>query len=160
MSGLAAGAAAPEVDLPLLGGGRFRLSEALRQGPVVLAFFKAHCPACELSFPFLQRLASRLRDEARVTGVGQSDPVALEKFALEFGIRMPIALDAPPGHAVSRAYKLAFVPTVFWIGKDGRIERASVGFDRGELSWIAAQAGAGELFTPEELRRLPARKPG
>lgn len=154
------GAAAPEVELPLWGGGRFQLSAARQNGPVLLAFFRSDCPVCQFSFPFLQRLASRAKDGAQVVGVGQNGAEAVEQFARQYGVHFPIALDAAPGHAASRAYGLRFVPTVVWIGRDGRIRRAVAGFDREEFSAIAAEAGGGPLFSAEELRKLPARRPG
>ncbi len=36
--GIAPGAQAPDFDLPMVGGGRYKLSETLRQGPVLLTF--------------------------------------------------------------------------------------------------------------------------
>lgn len=157
---LAAGAAAPEVDLPLWGGGQFHLAAARQKGPVLLAFFKVNCPVCQFSFPFLQRLASRAGNGVQVVGVGQNGAEAVARFARQYGVHFPIALDAGPGHGASRAYGLDFVPAVFWIGPEGRIRRAASGFDRDEFSAIAAEADAGPLFSASELRQLPARRPG
>lgn len=162
---LAIGSLAPKVRLPLLGGGEFELSAARSQGPVVLAFFNVNCPVCQFSFPFLERLAARLRDQpgpapARVIGVGQNPAADVSDFARKFSLHFPLALDAAPAHAASRAYGLSYVPSVFWIEPEGRIGRITVGFDRADYAQIAQDAGAGPLFTAEELQRLPPRRPG
>lgn len=165
VSPLAVGGVAPELRLPLLGGGEFELSAARSQGPVVLAFFKVNCPVCQFSFPFLERLAARLRDlpgpaPAQVIGVGQNPAADVSVFARKFGLHFPLAWDAAPARTASRAYGLSHVPSVFWIEPEGRIGRITVGFDRADYAQIAQDAGAGPLFTAEELQRLPPRRPG
>jgi peroxiredoxin len=159
MSALAEGSAAPPLDLPLLQGGRFQLAEAT--GAVILAFFKVDCPVCQFSFPYLQRLFSQVPERGpKLVGVAQNDARAAQQFAQTYGVRFPIALDAAPEHAASRAYGLSHVPTVFWVGADGRIAQTIVGFDKADYAQLAAAAGVEELFTAEEQRKLPGRRPG
>ncbi len=159
MSALAEGTAAPALDLPLLQGGRFQSAEAKRA--VILAFFKVDCPVCQFSFPYLQRLSARVQERGpKLVGVAQNDAKAAQQFAQTFGVRFPIALDAAPEHAASRAYGLTHVPAVFWVGADGRIAQTIVGFDKAGYAQLAAAAGVEELFTEEEERKLPGRRPG
>jgi len=47
---------APDFSLPLLQGGSFSLHDALKGGPVLLAFFKISCPVCQFAFPYIERL--------------------------------------------------------------------------------------------------------
>ena len=45
--------------------------------PVLLAFFKINCPTCQLTFPFLQRLADR--GGPRIVGVSQDDAASQDE---------------------------------------------------------------------------------
>ncbi|MDQ6971026.1 MAG: peroxiredoxin-like family protein [Mariprofundaceae bacterium] len=52
---LKAGDRAPDFDLPELAGGRVCLTDALRDGPVVISFYRgAWCPYCNLEMQALQ----------------------------------------------------------------------------------------------------------
>jgi peroxiredoxin len=53
---LSAGDRAPDFDLEDLSGGRRTRSDIARGKSVVLAFFKASCPVCQFTFPFLERI--------------------------------------------------------------------------------------------------------
>ncbi|MDT8375527.1 MAG: peroxiredoxin-like family protein [Mariprofundaceae bacterium] len=51
-----AGQSAPDFDLPELGGNRVSLSEEVKNGPVVISFYRgAWCPYCNLEMQALQR---------------------------------------------------------------------------------------------------------
>src|SRR6187200_714565 len=50
-----AGVAAPEIDLPMLTGGRVQLS-TLRGHPVVVSFWATWCPSCRTELPELVRV--------------------------------------------------------------------------------------------------------
>jgi peroxiredoxin len=157
MPALAAGAAAPEISLPLLNGGKFSLAEALKKGPVLAAFFKVSCPVCQLAFPFLQRIYAAYAG-ANVTVVGISQDAAQDttNFNKEFGIAFPIALDDIKSYPASNAYQLTNVPTMYWISTGKRIEIASVGWSRQEVEELntrvaaAAKKPAARLFKPGE----------
>src|SRR5262252_8933375 len=83
---LTAGAQAPDFKLPTIDGQEFSLSQALRRGPVVLAFFKVSCPVCQYAFPYFERMYQANRD-AKVTfiGVSQDDAKKTEAFLKQFG---------------------------------------------------------------------------
>ncbi len=130
------------------------------KGPLLLAFFRADCPICQFSVPYLQRLSEQARAGIRVIGVAQEGAAAAEQLARTFGLTFPIALDAAPKHTATRAYGLTHVPTVFWVGADGRVAQTTVGFDKAAYEQMAQAAGAEKLFTAEEDRSLPPRRPG
>ncbi len=156
MPALTVGKKAPDITLPLLGGGTFSLQDALKKGPVVLAFFKISCPVCQFAFPYLQRLHEAFKGSAfSVFGVSQNDASGTAQFAKEYGVKFPIALDDPKKYPVSNAYGLTNVPTVFYVSSDGTIEQSSVGWSREDIEAIARDAA--------ELTRLPTAalfKPG
>lgn len=134
MAALNPGKKAPAVELPLMGGGTFSLAEALSHGRVALAFFKVSCPVCQYSFPYFERLSQRLKDkDIRFFGVSQDDAPDTLEFAKAFGVTFPIALDSPDRYAVSAAYGLTNVPTLFVIGSDGVIEHSIVSWSKKDM---------------------------
>ena len=71
-------------------GVRQSLDSLLATGPVVLAFFKVSCPVCQLTLPFLGRLAG---GELQIVPVSQDDPDATERFLNEFGLYLSALFD-------------------------------------------------------------------
>lgn len=146
---LATGTPAPPFRL-----GGFSLAEAA--GPVLLAFFKITCPTCQLTFPFLQRLAERTG--LRVVGISQDNEEDTAEFNSALGVKFETVPDpANEGYRVSNAYEIEYVPTLFLIGLDGRIEWVRESFSKPDLEALAARWGAA-LFEPSD--RVPVYKPG
>jgi peroxiredoxin len=92
---------APDVSLPMAGGDayddveQFELSEALADGPVVLAFFPAaFTGGCtEELCTFRDELASFEALDAQVYGVSVDLPFALNVFAMEQELTFPLLSD-------------------------------------------------------------------
>src|SRR5215468_6962426 len=128
MAALTAGKQAPAINLPAVDGSRFSLEEALKRGPVLAAFFKISCPTCQYAFPFIERLHQSFGGgKLTVVGISQNNARDTKEFLKEFGITFATLLDDPNGYAVSNAYGLTNVPSLFLIGQDGKIEITSVG---------------------------------
>ena len=165
MAALETGSTAPEISLPVLGGGTFTLSEARKQGPVALAFFKISCPVCQMAFPFFERLHHAYRGtNVRVVGISQDSPADTAEFAKKFGITFPLALDDTKKYPASNAYGLTNVPTLFLVAPDGKIEVSSVAWSRDDLQKVgdhfAAATGAGKRELVHASDNVPAFKPG
>ena len=165
MPALTAGTRAPEVSLPLLGGGKVDLSSALKRGPVLLAFFKISCPVCQMTFPYLQRIHKQLGgSKLQIIGVSQNDAGSTTGFCKEYGVTFPIALDDTNKFPASNAYGITNVPTLFLVSTDGKIEISSVGWSRAEvqeIADIASKQGASKPVTVFERNEdVPAFKPG
>jgi peroxiredoxin len=164
MEALAAGTAAPPFTLTDMDGKQRSLGEALKRGPVLLAFFKVSCPVCQFTFPFLERIhqAVKGRDDVQLWGVSQDDARDTRDYAREYGCTFPMLIDAR-GYPVSNDYGLTTVPTLFLVKPDGVIQVASVGFDRKDIETAATEFGkiAGKtitVFTPRD--NVPDFKPG
>jgi len=137
MKALDPGIKAPQIELPLIGGGKFSLAQALSEGRVLLAFFKISCPVCQYTFPFLERLAKRAEGRGlKVVGISQDDAKSTKVFCDTYGITFATALDGLSRYPVSNAYGLTNVPTTFLIGQDGHIEQTIVGWSRDEIEAI------------------------
>lgn len=146
---LAVGDQAPAFRL-----GSFELEK--RDAPVLLAFFKITCPTCQLAFPYLQRLSER--GGPAIVGISQDGPDGTREFVETFGVRFETVGDpAADGYAVSNAYRISHVPSLFLVEPDGRIGWTSEGFRRADLEALAARWGV-TLFEPAD--RVPVFKPG
>ena len=133
-------------------GGKFSLHEALAAGPVMLTFFKTTCPTCQYGLPFLDRLAGKL-DGSGATAVSVSQDTALdgERFKIEYEYATRQILDTEDsGFAVSDAYGLTNVPTVFLIGPEGRIAHTMVSWSKADVEEIARKLGVDPPFEPGE----------
>jgi len=155
MRQIAAGVQAPDFELRDLNGGVHRLHTALKEGPVVLVFFKVSCPTCQFTFPHIQRIfASAGRDwHAQLWAISQDDSEETGQFARQNGITFDMLIDEYP-YDVSNAYGIVSVPTMFIIEQDGKITMSDNGFSKASLNQIAGY----ELFTPND--GLPASRPG
>lgn len=151
MPALEAGIVAPDFTLPTVDGKQVSLTEALKKGPVVLAFFKVSCPVCQYAFPFFERLhQSNRADNVTVLGVSQDNANDTKSFMREFGVTFPVALDgSDKAYPISSAYGLTNVPTLFLVAPDGQIEISSV-------SWSKADVEAINQKLAEYRRQKPA----
>ncbi len=165
MSQLPTGVAAPHFQLKSIKVLERTLSEALTRGPVVLAFYKASCPTCQLTFPYLQKIHSELGAGSAFTiwGISQDEAGETKEFSERFKIKFDLLIDEHP-YEVSSAYGLEFVPGIFVIGEDGRIALSDFGFSKATLNQIACLAAAGSSRSTPALfdanDGLPATRPG
>ena len=161
---LAAGKHAPEFSLPGTDGKCHSLAEALKKGPVLVAFFKISCPVCQFTFPYLERLHETYGD-SKVTlwGISQDDAADTRDFDQEFEITFPELIDAD-GFPTSNQYGITNVPTIFLIGTDGKIRVSETGFSKKDLEQVAKEFAAANCKPPAPLFKpcdiVPDYKPG
>jgi peroxiredoxin len=156
MAALPAGTTAPDFSLPALDGVKFSLHAALKQGPVLAAFFKVSCPVCQYTFPYLERLHKAHGDrKITIVGISQDNQRDTAAFLKEYGVTFRTLLDDPKGYAVSNAYGLTNVPTLFLIGQDDQIEITSVGWVKQEVEDVNRK-----LAAPQQTPPLPIFQPG
>jgi peroxiredoxin len=153
---LEAGARAPEFRLPRLDGGETALSEITTNGPALLAFFKVTCPVCQLTLPFLERI--HIGGSLPIFGISQNDAGDTRDFNREFGLTFPMLLDTEESRfAVSGAFGISTVPTMFLVESDGTISRVCEGWRKTEIEWIGGKAGV-RPFRPSDY--VPEWKAG
>jgi len=151
---LTAGVRAPEFSLPTVDGKQVSLQEALNKGPVVLAFFKVSCPVCQYAFPFFERMYQANRDASvTVLGVSQNNARDTALFMKEYGVTFSVALDDPRNYAVSNAYGLTNVPTLFYIDPSGTIEISSVSWSKTDVEAVNEKLAALRQQPPAVLWR-------
>jgi len=136
---LAVGQQAPDFEIPLAGGEKFKLSDSRGKQAVVLLFFPlawtSVCTAemCEVRDSFARYAAL----EAKVVGISVDSPFALAKFKAEENLQFDLASDF--NKEVITAYDVKFEDLMgfkgvakraaFVVGKDGKILHAEVSDD-------------------------------
>jgi peroxiredoxin len=151
-----AGDKAPDLRLTGLDGSTRSLQDLLGGGPVLLAFFKISCPVCQLTAPYLERLAAN--NTLQVIGISQDDVSATRGFAQRFGITFPTLLDlSSEDYPASNAYGITSVPSLFLLERDGTVTRSFQGFSKRDFEEIGARAGVSP-FGPED--HVPEWKAG
>jgi len=155
---LTAGAAAPDFDLPELGGGHVRLRDALRDGPVVISFYRgAWCPYCNMEMQALQAALPAIEAAGgRLITIAPETAAHAGEIRDKGNLTFPLLQDVD--NAVSRQYGLVFtlpealrpiyesfgidladsqgndsfelpIPATYIIASDGRVTHAFVDVD-------------------------------
>jgi peroxiredoxin len=152
---LETGSNAPAFTLRDLEGSPHSLTEILSRGPVLLVLYKISCPVCQLTLPFLERIAS---GALQIVAVSQDDAQSTRRFQAKFGVITPTLLDrADENYPVSNAFGIAHVPSLFLIEPDGVISFVSQGFVKSDMESIGERAGV-PPFRQDET--VPAWKAG
>ncbi len=151
-----AGGPAPSFRLTRLDGSAQSLQDILSGGPVLLAFYKISCPVCQLTAPYLQRLAANTA--IQVIGIPQDDASATRGFLDRFGVTFPTLLDlSSEEYPASNAYGITSVPSMFLVERDGTVGRTIRGFSKRDFEEIGARAGVSP-FGPDD--HVPEWKAG
>jgi peroxiredoxin len=152
---LGEGATAPAFRLRNMAGGETSLSELTAIGPVLLAFFKASCPTCQLAFPYLERLKD---GNLPVVGISQDGINDTQEFVEEFHLSMPMLFDERKnGYPASNAYGISTVPSLFQVEADGTISHAWNGWAKSDMRKLGERAGK-EVIRQSD--KVPEFKPG
>lgn len=114
-------------SLPATSGGKISLAD--HQGKVVLVYFWATwCPYCRRELPAgVERVARERRGQPfAVLPVSVEEPKDLvASWAKGAGLTIPVLLDYDG--AVARDYRVTATPTVFLIGRSGRLVARAAG---------------------------------
>jgi len=161
---LAAGTQAPSFTLPGIDGQDHSLADALQKGPVLAAFYKISCPVCQFTFPFIERIHQAYgNSKLTIWGISQDDARDTKDFSKEYGVNF-LSLTDGGAYAVSNAYGITNVPSLFLISQDGKVRFSSSGFSKKDLESVAADFAAASgrplaaVFKPGEI--VPDSKPG
>jgi thiol-disulfide isomerase/thioredoxin len=120
------GAPAPQIALPVVGGGTSNLSA--ERGKVVLVnFWATWCEPCKSEMPGLQRLAQALQNQPfRLYSVDlQEEAAQIEAFERDYGLTLYAVMDTD-GDA-TRAYGVRALPSTFLIDRQGVLQLQRLG---------------------------------
>jgi len=120
---------------------------------VLLAFFKVSCPTCQFALPFLERIHQRAQPGSpRIFLVCQDDARSARDFSREFGLTMPTLVDdGRKGYAMSNAFHITHVPTLFTVEQDDRISFTTNGFSRADFQALGDRAGVAPFQPGEDV---------
>lgn len=66
----------------------------------------------------------------------------VERFFREKGISFPVVMDDREKGVTGKAYQVGGIPTLFLIGRDGKIVEKRIGYEPEHLDELAAKVGA------------------
>jgi peroxiredoxin len=145
-----AGAKAPTFRLKSLDGGVESLEDIISRGPALLVYFKIGCPVCQLTFPFLERLATSTG--VQIVGISQDDDGATRNFNDRFGVTFLTLLDpSKQGYPASNAYGISSVPSFFLVETDGHVSAAFNGFSKRDIELLGQRAGVPPFLEGEHV---------
>jgi cytochrome c biogenesis protein CcmG, thiol:disulfide interchange protein DsbE len=118
--------ATPDIFLPTLDGGMFRLSQQYGK-PVIVNFWATWCPPCRAELPAFEEVYKNHRsDGLMIVGVDIAEPQdVVTQFVADMGLTFPIALDSD-GEALA-LYRVQGFPTTLFVGRDGTIRDMTIG---------------------------------
>ena len=152
---LAAGSTLPEFFLTSLEGEQRDLKIISNGGPLLLAIYRSSCPVCQLTLPFLDRIA---KGSLHVVAVSQDDDLDTRRFMEKYQLSLPVVLDrAKDRYPASNSLGITNVPSLFLVEADGTVSMAGAGFRKSELEALGKRSGV-EVFKPDE--NVPEWKAG
>ncbi len=127
------GTDAPLFTTNSLNGEEFALEQYVGQKPVILFFWSFFCGPCREEMPVLQGLYDELgADKVAFVGVnldGDKLSKAITKFMADSNLSFTTVFDELQGleYKIADPYGVAGTPTVYAIGKDGKVIFSAVG---------------------------------
>lgn len=117
---------APDFSLPSVDGNIISLDN-FRGKPVILVFWRVHCPSCEYQMPFLQAFYDKWSDDeiALITVNVGEPPAMVVEYVSRQGLTLPVLLDTR--QQVAQTYGIVGVPFTFLIDANGFIKAYKVG---------------------------------
>ena len=153
---LGVGAACSSFELKSTSGGSESSRKILEKSPALLFFFKVSCPVCQMTAPYIDRLAAG--GAVQVIGISQDDTDSTRVFNGRYGVTFPVLLDeSRVGYPVSNYFGISTVPSLFLVETDGTISTAFSGFSKLDLEALGERMSV-PPFLPDE--KVPAFRAG
>lgn len=125
------GAIAPDWQLPTIKGDTVSLAD-FKGDLILLDFFIASCPPCVKILPDLHSLHKKYKGKGlHVIGLDEMDShKTVNDFVSRHNIDYPVLLNS---YSVLKAYQVSSYPTLYLIGRDGKILFHLNGYERAAL---------------------------
>lgn len=128
-----AGEVAPDFDIPMFDGSVVKLAD-LKNKVVLLNFWATWCPPCRKELARVEKdIIEKFKGQPFVfipVSRGEKRETVAE-FREKMGYTFPMGLD--PDSLVYKKYAVTYIPRNFLIGKDGKVVKASVGYEEAEF---------------------------
>lgn len=152
------GKQAPPFRLTSLEGRSVSDSELRGNERLVVAFWASWCQPCRTELPVLAKLYRRAHPNGRYEIVAIStDEATADAQRVAAELRLPFTVLLDSDGAVSRAYGVEAIPSLFVIDRDGKVAYVQVGLQAISGAALARELGI-ENFNPlSETDDAPAR---
>ena len=131
--------------------------EWLGRGRVLVTVYKASCPVCQQTLPYLDRLAAG--GQLPVILISQDDLGTAVKFNHTFSIRSAPTLIESKGYPLSNKLGITTVPSLFLVDNAGKIVSSWTGFSKADMESLESYSGV-PVFTEAERSSAPVFRPG
>jgi len=124
--GVEVGNLAPDFQLQNLDGQTVSLGN-LQGKPVLINFWATWCPSCVSEMPYIQEIYEEWSDAELVVlaiNIGESSS-KVEEFMQNHNLSFTVLLDTKQD--VAQKYNFQYIPTTFFIDKDGIIQEKVIG---------------------------------
>jgi peroxiredoxin len=119
---------APDFEIELLDGEKFKLSDNIGKKVIILNFFATWCGPCKDELPELNKFYETHKDESFILlGINADDERedTVKDFIKENNIEFPIGIDKDG--KIEQMYAVRGLPVTVFIGADGRVSIYEVG---------------------------------
>lgn len=135
---ICAGDAAPSITLRDMNNRLVFCKEILKTKPVLVSFFFTGCLPCKKEIPDLERLKSAYGGKVKflMISTDKAGADAVEPFIAEMKVTIDVLIDKYSDAA--RGFGVTQYPTVFIIGKDGKVVYTCAGYREDNIRNIEA----------------------
>lgn len=146
---------APDFELDLLDGNKFRLSEEIGKKVIILNFFATWCGPCLSEMPELERyLTAQSGNPVVLVGIDADESEdAVRKFVKDVGVSFPIGIDHH--RKIHKSYGVISFPTTVLIGADGKVHVYQLGeITNAEVAFDAfVRSGVAQIRSSQGISR-------
>lgn len=115
------GKTAPDFTLMSVSGEKLSLNKFREEDPAIVYFWATWCPHCQTEFKALDRLQKGMREQGiKILLVNlEETPQQIKEFLVNYDLEAGVVIDERS--EIADLYRLIGVPTIFYIGKNGKI---------------------------------------
>jgi thiol-disulfide isomerase/thioredoxin len=118
---------APDFEIDLISGEKFRLSDHIGEKVIILNFFATWCGPCKQEMPELIGFYEKHKEDPFILlGINASENESrVKEFIQKLRLNFPVGLDK--SDKIQRLYAVRSYPTTVLIGSDGRVQVYEIG---------------------------------